>query len=130
MVKSAQHNRITKNVGYMEMEQTIISDDQILPSPNELVAYKQAHERTVDWLLDETTNELKRKHEREMSRLEMLNKSINNERILIIALSFLLLVFILISATLIYLDKPLGGSVFAVFGLIAMWVLYKNSFKV
>ena len=114
----------------MQMEQTIISDDQILPTPEELVAYKNVHERTIDWLLDETTSELNRKHEREMSRLKMLDKSINNERILILSLSFLLLIFILISAVLVYYDKPLGGSVFAVFGLIAMWILYKNSYKI
>ena len=65
-----------------------------------------------------------------MSRLKMLNKSINNERIFILSLFFLLLVFILISAMLVYYDKPLGGSVFAVFGLIAMWMLYKNSNKI
>ena len=114
----------------MQMEQTIISDDQILPTPEELVAYKNVHERTIDWLLDETTSELNRKHEREMSRLKMLDKSINNERILILSLSFLLLIFILISAVLVYHDKPLGGSIFAVFGLIAMWILYKNSYKI
>lgn len=129
MGKQVKQQRIAKNGGDMAIEQTIASDDSLLPTPAEFAAYKEVNPAIVDWLLEQTKKEQEHRHKTDNDKIKLMNKALNNDRVFVIFFLSLVLIFIALCAVFVYLDKDIYGSVFGICGLIGAYVLYRQFMK-
>ena len=110
----------------MQVEQTIASDDSLLPAAQELMAYQQVNEDIIPWLLKHTALEQEKRHTLERDKVSLIRKSLNTDRLIIIAFFVVVLIFIGLSAWFVYLEKNIEGSLFGIFGVVGVCVLYKR----
>lgn len=103
-----------------QLEQTFTVDDNCLPSPGELQAYKNIDPRIVDYLIDASVKEQTHRHAMDKQKLQIIKKT--EERIgrmnwWGMFFAFLcILVFSTVTGYALYLDKPwfagiMGGAV-------------------
>ena len=126
MSKQVKQQRFAKHGAHMAIEQTIASDDALLPTPAEFAAYKEIDPTIIPWLLEQTKKEQEHRHNTDNKKISLMNKALNNDRIFICFYLFLILVFIILSALFVYWDKNVEGSIFGVFGVIGAYILYKR----
>lgn len=129
MSTRVKQQRIAKNGGDMAIEQTIASDDSLLPAPAEFAAYKEVDPAIVGWLLEQTKKEQEHRHKTEDDKIKLMNKALNTDRIVLVFILCLILVFILLCAIFVYLGKDVYGSIFGVCGLIGAIVVYRQFTK-
>ena len=129
MSKQVKQQRIAKNGGNMAIEQTIASDDALLPAPAEFAAYKEIDPTIITWLLDQTKKEQEHRHDTDNKKISLMNKALNNDRVFIFFYFFLIFVFIILSALFVYIDKNVEGSIFGICGVIGAYMLYKRFIK-
>ncbi len=101
------------------MEQTYTVDDNCLPSPAELLAYKEIDPRIVDYLIDASVKEQEHRHRQDEQKLDIIRKADNRiGRMNWWGMFFAFLSIALIAAVVayaLYLDKPwiaaiMGGA--------------------
>lgn len=64
----------TEGIG-KQLEQTLIVDDNMLPSPEELEAYKKVDPRIVDFWLNSSLEEQKHRHLVDKEKIDIVKKS-------------------------------------------------------
>ena len=129
MSKSAKQQRIQKIGGNVAVEQTIVSDDSLLPSPVELKGYQELNPDIIPWLLTETEREQAHRHATDMEKIQLLKSAVTNDRIFLIFLFIVVLIFIGLSAFFLYLDKNISGSIFGIVGLAGAYYLSRKFFS-
>lgn len=126
MAKGVQQQRIVKHGASVAVEQTIATEDSLLPSPKELEAYKLIDENIVPWLLEHTSKEQDHRHQTDKEKIKLLNKAVGNDTMLLILFFIVVLVFIGLCAWFVYLDKNIAGSIFGLFGIIGVFTIYNR----
>lgn len=129
MSKQIKQQRIAKQGADMAIEQTIASDDSLLPAPSEFAAYKEVDPAIVNWLLEQTKKEQEHRHKTDNDKIGLMNKALNNDRLLVVFFLSLVLIFIGCCAFFLYIDKDVYGSIFGVCGLVGAYVLYRQFVK-
>ena len=93
-----------------QLEQTLIVDDNSLPTPEELAAYKAVEPKIVDFLIETSKKEQEHRHKIDNDKIVIIKKS--ERRITTINLTGMFFAFLSIivlvglSAYALYLDKP------------------------
>ncbi len=129
MSKSAKQQRIQKVGGNVAVEQTIVSDDSLLPTPAELKGYQDIDPNIIPWLLTETEREQAHRHSTDIEKINILKSAVTNDRMFLIFFFILVIVFIGLSAVFLFYDKNISGSVFGVVGLAGAYYLSKKFFS-
>lgn len=93
-----------------EVERTLTVDDNSLPTPQELAAYREIDPRIVDFLLDAAQKEQEHRHVMDKGKLDLVKKADNRKgRINWWGMFFAflsILVLVLLSGYALYLDRP------------------------
>lgn len=101
------------------VEQTVTVDDNYLPSPQELQAYKEVDPRIVDFLINSSKAEQEHRHATEKEKIKIIKKSEGRKgRINFFGMFFAFMsitVLTGVTAYALYLDKPwiaafMGGT--------------------
>lgn len=130
MAKKVEQQRVAKVGNNMQLEQMIASDDSLLPTPKELVAYQDIDKNIIPWLLEHTANEQAHRHETDKEKLALVRKSLNTDKTIIALFFIIVFVFIGLSAFFVYIEKNVSGSIFGLCGLVGAYVLYDRFLKV
>lgn len=128
MTKTSHQQRIQKIGSNVALEQTIVSDDSLLPSPKELEGYQNINPDIIPWLLKQTELEQLHRHKMDTDKVKILKGAVANDRIYLIFFLSLVLIFIGLSAWFIYIDKDISGSIFGVLGIVGAAYLAKKFF--
>ena len=105
----SQRETQVANLG-KQLEQTLIVDDNSLPTPEELAAYKAVDPKIVDFLIETSRKEQEHRHKIDNDKIVIIKKnerrttSINITGMFFAFLSIIVLVCL--SAYALYLDKP------------------------
>lgn len=129
MGKQVKQQKMEKNGGGMAIEQTIASDDSLLPSAAELSAYQQVDPTITSWLLNQTKLEQEHRHKTDNDKIKLMNKAVNTDRWFLVFFFVVVLLFIGLSAFFVYIEKNIAGSIFGACGTIGAFVLYRQFFK-
>lgn len=129
MAKKVQSSRLSKGGGNVSLEQVVASDDSLIPSSQELAQYQEVHPDIVPWLLEHTSKEQEHRHKLEGLKVSLLNKSLNNDRLLCTMFFVFVMTFVVASVVLIWNDKDISGSIFGLCGIIGAYVLYQRFFS-
>lgn len=129
MAKKVEQQRVAKIGNEVQLEQTIASDDSLLPSAKELTAYKEVDAAIVPWLLEHTAKEQQHRHESDFKKIGLLKKSLGTDRLIIVFFFLIVLLFISLSAFFVYMEKNISGSIFGVCGLAGAYFLYRKFLK-
>lgn len=129
MAKKVEQQRVAKVGNDVQLEQTIASDDSLLPSARELTAYKEVDENIVSWLLEQTAKEQSHRHEADLQKMRLLKKSLNTDRLIIIFFFLIVLIFVGLSAFFVYTEKNISGSIFGICGVVGFYFLYQKFLK-
>ena len=93
-----------------QLEQTLIVDDNSLPTPEELAAYKAVEPKIVDFLIETSKKEQEHRHKIDNDKIVIIKKSerrITTINITGMFFAFLsIIVLVGLSAYALYLDKP------------------------
>lgn len=107
-----------------QLEQVYTVDDNCLPSPQELIAYKEIDPRIVDYLINASISEQNHRHKMDEKKLKIVAKS--DGRIgwinwwgMFFAFLFLI-AFIALSGYALYLDKPWFATIFGGIAVVAI----------
>lgn len=116
-----KETQVSTNEGIgKQLEQTFMEDDNCLPSPSELQAYKNIDPRIVDYLINASVKEQAHRHAMDQRKLQIIKKSegrIGRMNWWGMFFAFLcILVFSVVTGYALYLDKPwfagiMGGAV-------------------
>lgn len=111
------------------VEQTLYMEDNLLPSPSELQAYKNIEPKIVDFLLESSMKEQAHRHKMDEEKMKVVKYTERkNGRMNWWGMFFAFLALILmvgLSAFALYLDKPWFAGIFgfsAVLGIISTFV--------
>lgn len=126
MAKKVEQQRVAKVGNDVQLEQTIASDDSLLPSAKELTAYKEVDENIVPWLLEQTAKEQLHRHESDLQKMRLLRKSLNTDRLVITFFFLIVLIFVGLSAFFVYTEKNISGSIFGICGIVGSYILYRK----
>lgn len=117
-----KETQVSTNEGVgQQLEQTLTIEDNALPSPQELAAYKQVDPRIVNLLIEMSQREQQHRHTTEKMKLKILRRSEGrSERInwwgMFFAFSSILVIMGL-AAWALYLDRPWFAGIFGVIGI-------------
>ena len=125
MAKRIDQKKLTKSNHGMSIEQTTASDDNLLPSPSDMAAYKSIDECFIPWILEQTKAEQEHRHITDLKKIDLMKRAVKNEKIALYLYVFIISMFIIISAFFVYLDKNIAGSIFGVFGVLGFWKIYQ-----
>lgn len=129
MSKSAKQQRIQKVGGNVAVEQTIVSDDSLLPTPAELEGYQNVSPDIIPWLLTETEREQAHRHSTDIEKINLLKSAVTNDRMFLVFFFILVLIFIGLCAIFLFYDKNVSGTIFGVVGLAGAYYLGKKFFN-
>ena len=110
----------------MAIEQVIASDDSLLPAPSELAAYQNVDAQIIPWLLEQTKKEQEHRHHTDNDKIKLMQKALNMDRLYLVCLFLFALLFVLLSALFVYLEKNIAGSIFGFFGIVGVIVLFSQ----
>jgi uncharacterized membrane protein len=98
-------------------EQTITLYDNILPSPEELSAYKEISTSLVEMVIETTLDEQKQRHAAEKKKLEIISRNesrkFKKSMLGLICAFIIMLGGIAASTYLIHAGKDIAGTIFA-----------------
>lgn len=104
-----------------QLERVYTVDDNCLPSPQELIAYKEIDPRIVDYLINASIKEQEHRHKMDEGKLKIVAKSdgrIGRINWWGMFFAFLFLIaFIALSGYALYLDKPWFATFFGGFAI-------------
>lgn len=111
-----------------ELEQTLTVDDSFLPSPTELMQYKEIDPQIIDLLCKMSEREQKSRHELDKVRIKAICKAESRQyRINVWGMLFAflaLLVMMGVTAWALYLDKPWIATLFGVISVTTIISLF------
>ncbi len=106
------------------VEHTLIVDDSVMPSPDELRVYKEIDPRFIDHFLEMTKAEQTHRHRIAEQKLSIIDRTESSEeRMNLWGMSFAfmsLVLFIGITAYALYLDSPWFAGFFAVSSVVTI----------
>lgn len=129
MARGIQQQRIVKQGNSVALEQTIATEESLLPSPQELESYKAVDEHIIDWLLEHTSKEQEHRHATDHDKIKLLKRAVSNDTMLLVFFFVVIIIFIGLSAWFVYLDKNIAGSIFGVCGIVGAVVIYNRFLK-
>jgi uncharacterized membrane protein len=113
-----------------QLEQTFTIDDNWLPSPEDLIAYKQIDPNILQFLLDVAKKEQNHRHAIEKKKINIISREGRREfRINLWGMFFaflILLVGFCFSAYLLYLGSNVIGTIFGGVSLISAAALFTS----
>lgn len=119
----------TPNGPAVKKEASLTYEDNILPSPQELEAYKQVDPKIVDFLIESAQKEQVFRHSIENKKIELVGNADRGNRSmdrLGMFLAFLALILSLgVSAFALYLDKPWFAGIFgsgSILGIVSIFI--------
>ena len=111
-----------------ELEQTLTVDDSFLPTPTELMQYKEIDPQIIDLLCKMSEREQKSRHELDKVRIKAICKAESRQyRINVWGMLFAflaLLVMMGVTAWALYLDKPWIATLFGVISVTTIISLF------
>lgn len=128
MARKVQSSRLSKGEGNLSIEQVVASDDSLIPSADELGQYQAIDPNIIPWLLEQTKREQEHRHVLDNRKVELLNKSITNDRLLVSMFFIFVMAFVAASVFLIWNDKDISGSIFGLCGIVGSYFLYQRFF--
>lgn len=112
-----------------QLEQTVSVDDNLLPSPAELEAYKKVDPKIVDYLLTSSQKEQAHRHKMDEGKLNIIKYSEHKNGRMnwwgMFFAFFSLIITVGLSAFALYLDRPWFAGIFgftAVAGIISIFI--------
>ena len=103
-----------------QLEQTVSVDDNSLPSPQELQLYQQIDPKIIPFLIETSIKEQTHRHYMDKEKLKILKNSERKTwRINWWGILFLVL-FLVVAAFALYLDKPWFAGVFGGIAIITV----------
>lgn len=116
-----------------QLEQHVVVDENTLPSPAELSAYKEIEPKIVDFLLTASTAEQEHRHRMEEGKLQLLQNAERRESRMNwwgMFFAFLsLAAFAALTAYALYLDKPWMAAIMGSIGLLGIITVFVNAGK-
>lgn len=113
-----------------QFERTLTVDDNSLPSPQELAAYKEVDPNIVKFLMESASLEQKHRHEMDQKKMDLIKKSDNrighmNWWGMFFAFLFIV-VLVLLSGYALYLNRPWFAGILGTGTLIAVASIFIN----
>lgn len=116
-----------------QLERTYTVDDNSLPSPQELAAYKEIDPQIVTFLMEASVKEQKHRHEMDKVKYDLIRKSESRTGRMNwwgMAFAFLSIVVIVgLAAYALYLDRPWFAGILGASTLIAVASIFINKEK-
>ena len=118
-----------------QLEQTLIVDDNSLPTPEELSAYKAVDPKIVDFLIETSKKEQEHRHKIDNDKISIIKKSEKRITTINVAGMFFaflsIIVLVGLSAYALYLDKPWFAGIVGVSTIasVASVFVYKDKGK-
>ncbi len=116
-----------------QIEQTLTVDDNILPSPQDLAAYKDVDPEIVKHLLELARKEQDHRHDIDNQKMKMIRRTESRtERMNFWGMTFAFLcmvLFIGLTAFALYLDNPWFAGFFGLTSLISIISIFINAGK-
>ena len=113
-----------------QLEQIYTVDDNCLPSPQELAAYKQIDPRIVDYLIDASIKEQNHRHKMDEKKLKIVGKAdgrVGRMNWWGMFFAFMCLIaFLALTAYALYLDKPWFAGFFGVASIASIISIFVN----
>lgn len=113
-----------------QLEQIYTVDDNCLPSPQELAAYKQIDPRIVDYLIDASIKEQNHRHKMDEKKLKIVGKAdgrVGRMNWWGMFFAFMCLIaFLALTAYALYLDKPWFAGFFGVASIVSIISIFVN----
>ena len=113
------------------MEQTITVDDNCLPSPQELAAYKEIDPRIVDYLINASVKEQEHRHRMDNNKISIIRRSDRRDGRMNwwgMCFAFLsIVVMVVLAGYALYLDKHLFAGFMGARTLISIASIFINS---
>ena len=127
-----RETHVTTNQGVgNQVEQTLTIDDNALPSPQEIAAYKAIDPRFVEYLLKSSEKEQEHRHEMERDKMKLLKYSEGrNGRMNWWGMFFAavcVIMFMGVAALALYLNHPWFASFFGISGLVSIVSIFVNN---
>lgn len=116
-----------------QLERTLTVDDNSLPSPQELAAYKEIDPNIVKFLIESAAKEQDHRHKTDIIKLSVIKKSdartgrMNWWGMFFAFLSIVVLV--VLSAFALYLDRPWFAGMLGVGSIISVATIFINRGK-
>lgn len=116
-----------------QLERTLTVDDNSLPSPQELAAYKEIDPNIVKFLMESASKEQDHRHKTDIIKLSVIKKSdartgrMNWWGMFFAFLSIVVLVGL--SAFALYLDRPWFAGILGVGSIISVATIFINRGK-
>ncbi|MDE7086539.1 MAG: DUF2335 domain-containing protein [Prevotella sp.] len=116
-----------------QIEQTLTVDDNTLPSPQDLAAYKDIDPKIVEHLLELTKKEQEHRHYIDNQKMKIIRRTESRtERMNFWGMTFAFLcmvLFIGLTAFALYLDNPWFAGFFGLTSLISIISIFINAGK-
>lgn len=113
-----------------QVEKTYTVDDNTLPSPQELAAYKEIDPQIVQFLMDASVKEQNHRHNMDKLKFELVRKSENRTGRMNwwgMAFAFLsIVVIVALAAYALYLDRPWFAGLLGAGTLVAVASIFIN----
>ena len=130
-IKQRETQVATGNGVGKQLEQTYIVDDNCLPSPQELAAYKEIDPRIVDYLINASVKEQEHRHKIDESKINLVRKANRQEGRMnwwgMFFAFFAIVVMVALTAYALYLDKPWFAGVLGAGTLISVASIFVKS---
>lgn len=114
-----------------QLEQTYTVDDNCLPSPQELSAYKNIDPKIVDYLIDSSVKEQAHRHKMDENKLNIIRKSDKRDgRMNWWGMFFAFLAILVLtglSAFALYLDKPWFAGFMGIGAFVSVASIFVNN---
>lgn len=114
-----------------QLEQTYTVDDNCLPSPQELAAYKNIDPKIVDYLISASVKEQEHRHKTDDDKLNMLKEADKRDGRMNwwgMFFAFLSIVtMILLAGYALYLDKPWFAGIMGATTLVSVASVFINN---
>lgn len=116
-----------------EVEQTLLIDDNLLPSPKEMGEYQRIDQNIVNLYINYTVLEQEHRHNMESGKLDLLTyKEHRMTRINICGLFFAFLALVLLiclTGFALWLDKPWFAGIFGFASVVSIIATFVNAGK-
>lgn len=116
-----------------QVEKTLTVDDNTLPSPQELAAYKEINPQIVQFLMDASVKEQGHRHDMDKLKIELVRKSENRIGRMNwwgMAFAFLsIVVIVALAAYALYLDRPWFAGLLGAGTLVTVASIFINREK-
>jgi uncharacterized membrane protein len=117
MAKQIQETRLSADRHQGRIVQNTIVDDSLLPSPEELLKFKQVDETIVKWIMERTEKEQDARLEFNRENMRLAHREMNiTKTSLWLAFSIAAIIF-LISGIFVYFEKEIAGTIFGFLGI-------------